>query len=209
MLEKLNYFKHPFAVVESSRIGRGTRIWAFTHVMEGARVGENCNLCDHVFVESNVVVGDRVTVKNGVALWDGVVLEDLVFVGPFAVFTNDKNPRAAVRKNRRLVDQLRARRDAVIARLRGLARPRVLLVIWPDPVITIGRHAFVGAGAVVTKDVDDFAIVVGNPARRVGYMCLCGSKLRNSLRCRCGQVYEKDGQGRLRVAEGAAVPIAA
>ena len=198
MLEKLNYFKHPFAVVESSRIGRGTRIWAFTHVMEGARVGENCNLCDHVFVESNVVVGDRVTVKNGVALWDGVVLEDLVFVGPFAVFTNDKNPRAAVRKNRREFLPTRVCQGASIG-------ANATLICG----ITIGRHAFVGAGAVVTKDVDDFAIVVGNPARRVGYMCLCGSKLRNSLRCRCGQVYEKDGQSRLRVAEGAAVPIAA
>jgi UDP-2-acetamido-3-amino-2,3-dideoxy-glucuronate N-acetyltransferase len=198
MPEELNYFKHPFAVVESSEIGRGTRVWAFTHVMEGARVGENCNLCDHVFVESNVVIGDRVTVKNGVALWDGVVLEDLVFVGPFAVFTNDKNPRAAVRKSRREFLQTRVCQGASIG-------ANATLICG----ITIGRYAFVGAGAVVTKDVDDFAIVVGNPARRVGYMCLCGSKLRNSLSCRCGQVYEKDARGRLRLAEGAPVPIAA
>ena len=198
MAKELNYFKHPLAVVESSQIGKGTRVWAFAHVMEGAQVGENCNLCDHVFVESNVVIGDRVTVKNGVALWDGVVLEDLVFVGPFAVFTNDKNPRAAVRKNRGEFLQTRVCHGASIG-----ANATVICGI------TIGRHAFVGAGAVVTKDVDDFAIVVGNPARRVGYMCSCGSKLRNSLTCPCGLIYEKDARGRLRVGEGAPVPIAA
>jgi hypothetical protein len=96
----LRYFKHPNALVESS-IGEGTRIWAFAHVMDGAHIGAGCNLCDHIFVESDVVIGNRVTVKNGVALWDGVVLEDFVFVGPFATFTNDKNPRAAVRKSRK------------------------------------------------------------------------------------------------------------
>jgi hypothetical protein len=96
----LRYFKHPNARVESS-IGEGTRIGAFAHVMDGAHIRAGCNLCDHVFVESDVVIGNRVTVKNGVALWDGVVLEDFVFVGPFATFTNDKNPRAAVRKSRK------------------------------------------------------------------------------------------------------------
>ncbi|HKN35818.1 MAG TPA: acyltransferase [Terriglobales bacterium] len=198
MPEEVNYFKHPLAVVESSHVGTGTRIWAFAHVMEGARVGENCNLCDHVFVESNAIIGDRVTVKNGVALWDGVVLESLVFVGPFAVFTNDKNPRAGVRKTRDEFLATRVRQGASIG-----ANATVICGV------TIGRNAFVGAGAVVTKDVDDFAIVVGNPARRIGYMCLCGSKLRSSLGCRCGLLYEKDAQGRLRVVEGTPVPIAA
>ena len=198
MPEKLNYFKHPLAVVESSQIGKNTRIWAFTHVMEGAQVGENCNLCDHVFVESNVRIRDGVTVKNGVALWDGVVLEDSVFVGPFAVFTNDKNPRAAVRKNRAEFLQTRVRQGASIG-----ANATVICGI------SIGRYAFVGAGAVVTKDVDDFAMVVGNPARKVGYMCCCGNKLSNSLTCPCGLIYEKDSRGRLRLAEGVPVPIAA
>jgi UDP-2-acetamido-3-amino-2,3-dideoxy-glucuronate N-acetyltransferase len=190
MPEALNYFKHPFALVESSNIGAGTRIWAFAHVMEGARVGEQCNLCDHVFVESNVVIGNRVTVKNGVALWDGVVLEDLVFVGPFVVFTNDKNPRAAVRKSRREFLATRVCLGASIG-----ANATLLCGI------TVGRHAFIGAGAVVTRDVDDYVMVVGNPARMVGYMCQCGSKLSNSLRCRCGRVYEKDAQGRLHFAQ--------
>jgi UDP-2-acetamido-3-amino-2,3-dideoxy-glucuronate N-acetyltransferase len=199
MPEALNYFKHPFALVESSNIGAGTRIWAFAHVMEGARVGEHCNLCDHVFVESNVVIGNRVTVKNGVALWDGVVLEDLVFVGPFVVFTNDKNPRAVVRKTRREFLATRVCLGASIG-----ANATLLCGI------SVGRHAFIGAGAVVTRDVEDYAMVVGNPARMVGYMCQCGSKLVDSLRCGCGRIYEKDARGRLHITDKATpVSIAA
>lgn len=185
----LRYFKHPNALVESSDIGEGTRIWAFAHVMDGAHIGAGCNLCDHVFVESEVVIGNRVTVKNGVALWDGVVLEDGVFVGPFATFTNDKNPRAAVRKSRKEFLPTRVRMGASIG-----ANATLLCGI------TVGRHAFVGAGAVVTRDVGDYAIVVGNPAREVGYMCECGRKLITSLVCSCGRVYEKYGRSQLRAA---------
>jgi UDP-2-acetamido-3-amino-2,3-dideoxy-glucuronate N-acetyltransferase len=185
----LRYFKHPNALVESSDIGEATRIWAFAHVMDGAHIGVGCNLCDHVFVESEVVIGNRVTVKNGVALWDGVVLEDGVFVGPFATFTNDKNPRAAVRKSRKEFLPTRVRMGASIG-----ANATLLCGI------TVGRHAFVGAGAVVTRDVGDYAIVVGNPARAVGYMCECGRKLLTSLVCSCGRVYEKYGRSQLRTA---------
>jgi UDP-2-acetamido-3-amino-2,3-dideoxy-glucuronate N-acetyltransferase len=98
VLEAKDYFSHSHALVESPHIGKGTRIWAFAHVMKGAQVGEDCNLGDHVFVESKVRIGNKVTIKNGVALWDGVVLEDCVFVGPNAVFTNDKHPRIAYQK---------------------------------------------------------------------------------------------------------------
>jgi UDP-2-acetamido-3-amino-2,3-dideoxy-glucuronate N-acetyltransferase len=185
----LRYFKHPNALVESSDIGEGTRIWAFAHVMDGAHIGAGCNLCDHVFVESDVVIGNRVTVKNGVALWDGVVLEDFVFVGPFATFTNDKNPRAAVRKSRKEFLPTRVRMGASIG-----ANATLLCGI------TVGRHAFVGAGAVVTSDVGDYAIVVGNPARAVGYMCECGRRLPTSLICNCGIVYEKCKRGIVRTA---------
>jgi UDP-2-acetamido-3-amino-2,3-dideoxy-glucuronate N-acetyltransferase len=187
MPDQVNYYRHPSALVESGDIGAGTRIWAFAHVMNDARVGDNCNLCDHVFVESNVIIGNNVTVKNGVALWDGVVLEDYVFVGPFAVFTNDKTPRAAVRKTRDAFLPTRVRQGATIG-------ANATLVCG----ITIGRHAFVGAGAVVTKDVEDYAIVVGSPARVVGYACECGEKLSESLTCDCGRAYEKHAHNRIR-----------
>jgi UDP-2-acetamido-3-amino-2,3-dideoxy-glucuronate N-acetyltransferase len=186
----LTYFKHPAALVESSDIGNGTRIWALAHVMEGARIGSGCNICDHVFVESNVVIGNRVTVKNGVALWGGIVLDDCVFVGPFATFTNDKNPRAAIRKSR---DEYLATRVRMGLRL----APTLLLVCG----ITVGCYAFVGAGALVIKDVADYAIVVGNPARAAGYMCECGRKLPTSLTCGCGKVYERCGRAILPAAE--------
>lgn len=149
-------FTHPNALCESSRIGPGTRIWAFAHILPGARIGEDCNICDHVFVENDVVIGDRVTVKCGVQLWDGVWLEDDVFIGPNATFTNDIFPRS---KNypatfaRTLV-----RQGASIG-----ANATIL------PGITIGVRAMVAAGAVVTRSVPPNAIVAGNPARIVGY----------------------------------------
>ncbi|HZR31575.1 MAG TPA: acyltransferase [Terriglobales bacterium] len=183
-MSNAKYFKHPQALVESVEIGEGTRIWAFAHVLEGARVGKECNLCDHVFVESNVEVGDHVTIKNGVALWDGVVLENGVFVGPNAVFTNDKNPRATVRKGREEFLPTRVREGASIG-------ANATIVCGN----TIGRHAFVAAGAVVTRDVEDYAMVVGVPARKVGYMCECGEILRTRLACGCGRKFiRKNGQ---------------
>ena len=177
------YFKHPLALVESSHVGAGTRIWAYAHVMEGALIGKNCNLCDHVFVETNARVGNCVTVKNGVALWDGVVLEDFVFVGPFAVFTNDKTPRVAFRKGREEFLPTLVQRGASIG-----ANATIVCGI------TLGQWAFVAAGAVVTRDVEDYAIVMGNPARPVGHMCECGTRLLPSLICACGRTYLKHGR---------------
>jgi UDP-2-acetamido-3-amino-2,3-dideoxy-glucuronate N-acetyltransferase len=144
-------FVHPQALCESPRVGRGTRVWAFAHVLPGARIGRDCNLGDCVFVENDVVVGDRVTVKNGVQLWDGVRLGDDVFVGPNATFTNDPFPKSEVRL-----------RTVVEAGASIGANATIL------PGLTIGRGAMVGAGAVVTKDVAPFALVLGNPARVAG-----------------------------------------
>ena len=145
------YFAHPQALVESTSIGEGTRIWAFAHILPGARIGADCNICDGVFIENDVVVGDRVTVKCGVQLWDGVTLEDDVFVGPNATFTNDLFPRS------RQYPETFAR--TIIRRGASIGANATLL-----PGIEIGSGAMVGAGAVVTKNVASNAIVVGNPA---------------------------------------------
>jgi acetyltransferase-like isoleucine patch superfamily enzyme/dTDP-4-dehydrorhamnose 3,5-epimerase-like enzyme len=149
-------FHHPRALVESTTIGRGTRIWAFAHVLPGAVLGEDCNVCDHVFIENDVVVGDRVTVKCGVQLWDGVRLEDDVFVGPNATFTNDPWPRSK--------QHLAKYPETVVRRGASIGANATIL-----PGITIGAHAVVGAGAVVTRSVPPYAVVVGSPARIVRY----------------------------------------
>jgi UDP-2-acetamido-3-amino-2,3-dideoxy-glucuronate N-acetyltransferase len=146
------YFSHPQAIVESDSVGEGTRVWAFAHVLPGAVIGRDCNICDHVFVENDVVVGDRVTVKCGVQLWDGVTLEDDVFVGPNATFTNDPFPRSRVRPEQFARTVVRAGAS--------IGANATLL-----PGIEIGRGAMVGAGAVVTRDVPPGVVVTGNPAR--------------------------------------------
>lgn len=149
-------FVHEKALCESDQVGPGTRIWAFAHVLEGASVGAECNLCDGVFVEGGARVGDRVTIKSGVQLWDGVELEDDVFVGPNATFTNDPFPRS-----RQWLDE--HPRTVVRAGASVGANATIL------PGIEIGPGAMVGAGAVVTRSVPANAVVAGNPARIRGY----------------------------------------
>ena len=178
------YFVHSQALVETDAIGEGTRIWAFAHLMNGAVVGKNCNIGDHAFLESNVVVGDGVTIKNGVAVWDGVSLGDYVFVGPNAVFTNDRNPRAAVKKSREQFAPTEVYEGASIG-----ANATVLCGV------TIGRYAFVGAGSVVLHDIPPYALVVGNPARQIGFMCECGERLPACLVCACGNRFEHAKEG--------------
>jgi acetyltransferase-like isoleucine patch superfamily enzyme len=172
-------FVHPSALCESESIGARTRIWAFAHVMDGARVGADCNVGGGAFVEAGAVVGDRVTVKNHVLLWDKVTVEDDVFLGPNAVFTNDLDPRAAFRKDPSGFLPTLVRRGATVG-----ANATIVCGI------TIGNDAMVGAGAVVTRDVPAHALVVGNPARRVGWVCACGARLDETLRCgACGRAY--------------------
>ena len=184
-----SYFVHPQALVETEDIGEGTRIWAFAHVMKGAIIGKNCNIGDHAFVESNVTVGDGVTIKNGVAVWDGVSLGDHVFVGPNAVFTNDLNPRAEIKKTREQFVRTEVHEGASIG-----ANSTIVCGV------TLGRYAFVGAGTVVIRDVPAYALVVGNPARQIGFMCQCGERLPESLACACGQRFERDEEGLRAVA---------
>jgi acetyltransferase-like isoleucine patch superfamily enzyme/dTDP-4-dehydrorhamnose 3,5-epimerase-like enzyme len=152
-----DFFAHPNALVESPSIGAGTRIWAFAHVLPGARIGRDCNICDGVFIENDVVVGDRVTVKCGVQVWDGVVLEDDVFVGPNATFTNDPFPRS--RRPPPTFSRTTIGKGASIG-----ANATIL------PGVQVGPNAMVGAGAVVTRDVPRNAVVIGNPARITGYV---------------------------------------
>lgn len=144
-------FVHERALVESEDIGPGTRIWAFAHVMPGARVGSDCNVCDHTYLEGGVIVGDRVTIKSGVYLWDGLRVEDDVFLGPQATFTNDRFPRSK---------QMFDCPTTTIRRGASIGAGAIVL-----PGITVGERAMVGAGAVVTRDVPAFAVVAGNPAR--------------------------------------------
>lgn len=149
-------FVHAAAICESKSLGPRTRVWAFAHILPGAQIGADCNICDHVFVENNVVIGDRVTVKSGVQLWDGVNLEDDVFVGPNATFTNDKYPHS-----RQWLD------DYPVTLVRHGASIGANATILPG--IEIGQDAMVGAGAVVTENVPPNAVVYGNPARIHGY----------------------------------------
>ncbi|OJX41177.1 MAG: isomerase [Chloroflexi bacterium 44-23] len=151
------YFSHSSAIIESAKIGKGTRIWAFSHVLPGAVIGEDCNLCDHTFFENDVSLGNRVTVKCGVQIWDGTTVEDDVFIGPNATFTNDPFPRS--KQHPKLFARTWVRKGASIG-----ANATIL------PGLTIGQFSMVGAGAVVTKDVPPFAIVVGNPAQITGYV---------------------------------------
>jgi UDP-2-acetamido-3-amino-2,3-dideoxy-glucuronate N-acetyltransferase len=149
---ELNYFIHKLACVETKNIGSGTRIWAFAHILPGAVIGRDVNICDHTFIENDVIVGNRVTIKCGVYIWDGVRLEDDVFVGPNAAFTNDRFPRS-----RQYLDKFP---ETIIKQGASIGANATIL-----PGITVGRNAMIGAGAVVTHDVPDNSIMVGNPAR--------------------------------------------
>jgi UDP-2-acetamido-3-amino-2,3-dideoxy-glucuronate N-acetyltransferase len=159
-------FIHPSAIVdEGARIGEGTRIWHFVHVCGGAQIGRHCSLGQNVFVGNKVRIGDRVKIQNNVSVYDNVTLEDDVFCGPSMVFTNVYNPRAAIERKSEYRDTL-VRRGATLG-----ANCTIICGV------TIGEYAFIGAGAVVNRDVPDFALVVGVPARHVGWMSRHGEQL--------------------------------
>lgn len=182
-------FVHPLGLCETDQIGAGTRIWAFAHVLADATVGKDCNICDHAYVEGGVTIGNGVTVKNGVMLFDGVTIEDDVFLGPAVRFTNDLRPRAAMKRSR---DDFLPTLVEVGATLGA----GVVVVCG----LTIGAHAFVGAGAVVTQNVPAHGLVVGNPGRLIGWACECGAKLGDDLRCAaCGHIYKQESMGLTRV----------
>jgi len=158
------YYCHPQALVETNCIGAQTKIWAFVHILPNAVIGENCNVCDHCFIEGDVRIGDNVTLKCGVYLWDGITLENNVFVGPNVVFTNDLRPRS---KNTNYVSQ-----KTLIQQGASLGANATIL-----GGITVGQYAMIGIGAVVTRSVLNHALVYGNPARQHGWVDEHGNKL--------------------------------
>lgn len=162
-----DFFAHPTAIIdEGCQIGKGTRVWHFTHIMSGSIIGENCNLGQNVVVSPRVILGNNVKVQNNVSVYTGVICEDDVFLGPSMVFTNVINPRSAVKRHDQYQPTL-VKKGATIG-----ANATILCGI------TLGEYCFIGAGAVVTKDVKSFALVVGNPARQTGWMSEYGHKLK-------------------------------
>ena len=185
------HFVHPSSFVdEPCSIGKGTKIWHFCHIMENCEIGENCNLGQNVVISPGCVIGNNVKIQNNVSIYTGVVLEDDVFCGPSAVFTNVINPRSHVPRR----DQYK--RTMV---MRGATIGANATVVCG---VTLGRYCFVGAGAVITRDVPDYGMVYGNPGRLRGWMCYCGSKLPlgsfadgvETAHCQaCGRRYQKKG----------------
>lgn len=157
-------FIHPQALVETSRVGAGTRVWAFAHVCSGANIGRDCNICDHTFIERDAKIGDRVTLKSGVYLWSGTVIEDDVFIGPNVSFTNDKYPRSQ--------QYLPKPEGVTIRRGASIGAGAILL-----PGIEIGEYAMIGAGSIVTSTVPPYALAYGQPARIMGQVCIKGHRL--------------------------------
>lgn len=184
----MNYDAHETAVVDPGcRIGEGTRIWHFSHIMEGCVIGKRCNIGQNVVISPGVVLGDNVKVQNNVSLYTGVICEDDVFLGPSCVFTNVVNPRSAINRK----DQYRETRIG-----KGASIGANATIICGHP---IGRYALVGAGAVVTKEVPPYALVVGNPSRRIGWVSEYGHRLEFSpegiARCpESGQHYRLEGE---------------
>jgi len=155
---------HPLAHIQSACIGFGTSVWQYVVILKGAKVGIDCNICSHVFIENDVTIGDRVTVKCGVQLWDGVTIEDDVFIGANTTFSNDLKPRSRKLNWEKSLTQ--------IQRGASLGANATILPV------TVGSYAMVAAGAVVTRDVPAHALVMGNPARVSGWVCYCGLKLK-------------------------------
>jgi UDP-2-acetamido-3-amino-2,3-dideoxy-glucuronate N-acetyltransferase len=168
---------HPAAEVKTQEIGEGTSVWQYSVILPGARIGKNCNINCHVFIENDVVMGDNVTIKSGVQLWDGLRIEDNVFVGPNVTFTNDRLPRSKHYPDSFL---------KTVVRLGASIGANATIIGG----ITIGQYAMIGAGSVVTKSVPDYTIWYGNPAVFKGYICQCGHKTNDKLACvNCGKNY--------------------
>lgn len=179
-----DYFIHPTAVVdEPVDIGEGTKIWHFTHIMSGARIGKNCIIGQNVFIGSGVILGNNIKVQNNVSIYDGVILEDDVFCGPSMVFTNVFNPRSFISRKKEF-------RKTSIGK--GTTIGANATIVCGN---TIGQYAFIGAGSVVTKDIPDYTLVYGNPGKVKGWICQCAEEIvfrSGKATCKvCGKRYQK------------------
>ncbi len=182
---RTSFFAHPTAIVDDKvEIGEKTKIWHFSHILSGSKIGDNCNIGQNVVIGPDAIIGNKCKIQNNVSVYKGVTLEDGVFCGPSMVFTNIYNPRAEIGK----MDQVRP----TLVKKGATLGANCTIVCGH----TIGRYAFIGAGAVVTKDVPDHALMVGSPARQIGYMCICGEKLNNDLQCpACNKKYSQTVTG--------------
>jgi len=190
-MDKKGYFVHESSYIdENVEIGEGTKIWHFSHIQSGARIGKNCSIGQNVNIGNNVVIGNNVKIQNNVSVYEGVILEDYVFCGPSMVFTNILNPRSEFpQRGSEFYKKTIVQRGATLG-----ANSTIICGH------TIGKYAFIGAGAVVTKDVPDYALFIGNPAKLAGWMCACGRKLdfttkfygiENAKCPKCGKEYTK------------------
>lgn len=173
-----DYYIHPKAVVETSAIGKGTRIWAFSYILKEARIGDNCNVCSHTFIEGGVSIGNEVTVKSGVYIWDGVKIDDSVFIGPNVTFTNDLVPRSKQYPEKFLETTIEY----------GASIGANATIIAGNK---IGKYAMIGAASVVTKDIPNNTLWYGNPCEFKAFICNCGKKLASNLFCdNCNKQFE-------------------
>ena len=178
-------FVHPSAIVDDNvNIGRGTKIWHFSHILSNSKIDKNCNIGQNVVIGPDVDIGKGCKIQNNVSVYKGVTLEDGVFCGPSMVFTNIKNPRAEIRK----MDQVRP----TLVKKGATIGANATIVCGT----TLGSYCFIGAGAVVNKNALDYALVVGNPAKQIGWACQCGERLADDLECvACGKKFEKKQDG--------------
>lgn len=186
LIEKNGFFYHPTSFIDKDcTVGEGTKIWHFSHIMKGARIGKNCKIGQNVVIHPTAIIGNNVKIQNNVSVYDGVILEDNVFCGPSMVFTNIINPRSEYPRNEpKYYKKILVKEGATIG--------ANATVVCGN---TIGRYAFIGAGGVVTQDIPDYALAYGNPVRLKGWMCECGNKLafvKNKTICKeCRKEFKK------------------
>jgi UDP-2-acetamido-3-amino-2,3-dideoxy-glucuronate N-acetyltransferase len=191
---KNNYYVHPSSYIDGQvRIGKGTKIWHFCHITAGSKIGKNCKLGQNVYVGPDVKIGNNVKIQNNVSVYPGVTLEDDVFCGPSMVFTNIINPRSAYPQNsHEFYYKTLVKKGASIG-------ANATIVCGN----TVGRHSFIGAGSVVTRDVPDYALVYGNPARIHGWICECGLKIEfqnsNAVCKKCNRRYVREGTDKVKL----------
>lgn len=179
------YFLHESSYVDDNvEIGEGTKIWHFSHILGGAKIGEKCSIGQNVNIGNNVKIGDGCKLQNNVSVYEGVELEDYVFCGPSMVFTNDLTPRAKYPKGPAGYKKTLLRRGATVG-------ANATVVCGNE----LGKWCMIAAGAVVTKDVPPYALMAGVPAKRIGWVCECGKRLENSLKCSCGRHYRETENG--------------